>query len=193
MSEIFLDYAEFNDPELMARIEGGDRHAFSTLYDRHINRVFGTAMASLRDRGIAEEVTQDVFLRVWRNSSSYNPQKSKFTTWLTTITRNRVVDTVRKLKRFTKESPDGDYATLISIPSNETGPEEASVIKIESERVEQAMSALPNEQRTVVLMAYFKGMTHSEISQELRVPSGTVKTRMRLAMLKLRSALDHQQ
>ena len=171
----------------MARIEGGDRSAFAAIYDRHSRRVFGISFSSLRNSQLAEEVTQDVFLRVWERCSLYDSTKSKFTTWLVSVTRNRVVDEARKQNRINSRNESEELLNFIQ--TDETVTESISVSNIEWESVTRVLVSLPNEQRQVIELGYLQGLTHREISEKLEIPSGTVKTRMRLALQKLRLAI----
>ncbi len=169
----------------MDRIKSGDRNALGAIYDRHSRRVFSMAMSSLGDYQESEEITQDIFLKLWNRGGSYNAEKSKLTTWLTAITRNRIIDQIRKKRRQRTEQEN--TLDIASIPSNEISPEDETVSKIEGESIRSILNVLPEEQRAVVEFSYFKGLTHREIAEQMNIPAGTVKTRIRLALQKMRN------
>jgi RNA polymerase sigma-70 factor (ECF subfamily) len=175
------------DTELMLRIAGGDEAALSELIDRHAATLLGLATRVLRDPADAEEVLQEVFVHAWDRAERYDPQRSSVVTWLVLIARSRAIDrlrsrrvdertteTVRRQAGGVHESPRAARAVL-------TGERRTRVVA--------AMRELPAEQREVLEMAYYRGMTQSEISLATGIPLGTVKTRTLLAMKKLRAAL----
>ena len=146
-------------------------------------------MHKLRDPSAAEEVTQDTFFNVWRRAGSYKSNRGKVTSWLFSIARNRTIDELRKRRReYNKVQYDVDLSNRPT-ESRSDDPTEYVSVQFEGARLKSALMTLRPEQRDVVALAYFGGLTHSEISRELDQPLGTVKTRMRLAMKKLREAL----
>lgn len=172
--------------DLLGRIAAGDRQAFAELYDRTAPRVFGLVKRLLRDHSQSEEVTQEIFLEIWQTASRYDAGKGGAMAWMLTMTHRRAVDRVRA----SQSSRDRD--TRIGI--RDFAPEFDSVaenveIQIESERVKEAMKRLTELQRQAVSLAYFGGYSHSEVSQMLKVPIGTVKTRLRDGMIRLRDEL----
>jgi RNA polymerase sigma-70 factor, ECF subfamily len=172
--------------DLLGRVARGDEHAFAELYDRTASRVFGLVKRLLRDHAQSEEVTQEIFLEIWQNATRYDPGKGGALAWMLTMTHRRAVDRVRA----SQSSRDRD--TRIGI--RDFAPEFDSVSEhvettIESERVKEAMKRLTELQRQAVQLAYFGGYSHSEVSAMLKVPIGTVKTRLRDGMIRLRDEL----
>ncbi len=176
------------DLDLLALIGRSDRDALEVLYDRYARRVFSLAVRILNDPVTSEEITQDVFLSVWRRSTSYSVDKGKFTTWLFSIAHNRTIDELRRRRRDRNQNND-DIDDHLDVESQGTSPDDLAVAHSEYAVVRQALSVLPPEQRAVVELAYFKGLTQAEIALKMGQPLGTVKTRMRLALRKLRDAL----
>ena len=172
--------------DLLGRVAQGDQHAFAELYDRTASRVFGLVKRLLRDHAQSEEVTQEIFLEIWQTATRYDAGKGGAMAWMLTMTHRRAVDRVRA----SQSSRDRD--TRIGV--RDFAPEFDSVaenveITIESERVKEAMKRLTELQRQAVSLAYFGGYSHSEVSQMLKVPIGTVKTRLRDGMIRLRDEL----
>ncbi|GAB4539872.1 MAG: sigma-70 family RNA polymerase sigma factor [Anaerolineae bacterium] len=161
----------------------------SELYDRHSRLVFSLAMNMVGDQGTAEEITLDVFTRLWDKASTYRPEQARVTTWLASITRYRSIDILRR-RGSRPEQHSVSWAELPPDAMPDTnGPEEAAELSMQRQRVRAAVAELPPEQRQVLTLAYFKGYTHREIAETLGQPLGTVKTRIRLAIHKLRDAL----
>ena len=172
--------------DLLVHVAGGDRQAFSELYDRLSSRVFGLVKRLLIDYSQSEEVTQEIFLEIWQSASRYEPNKGSATSWILTMTHRRAVDRIRA----SQASRDRDSKVGI----RDWEPEVDSVaevveITIENERVKEAMTRLTELQRQAVTLAYYGGYSHSEVSALLRVPIGTVKTRLRDGMIRLRDEL----
>ena len=183
-----MNYLEMSDLELLASIGRSDRDALAVLYDRYGRRVFSLAARILSDHAASEEVTQDVFLSIWRRSASYSADKGKFTTWLFSIAHNRTIDELRRRKRDRNRDND-DVDEHLDIISSDISPDDSVVAHSEYSMVRKALALLPPEQRAVVELAYFRGLTQAEIAVKTGQPLGTVKTRMRLALKKLRDAL----
>ena len=184
-----LNYEELEDLELLAKISEKDRQALAELYDRYGRRVFALAVRMLNDPVGSEEVTQDVFMSVWRRGASYTSKKGKFTTWLFSIAHNRTIDELRKRKRD-RSRENTDIDDHLNIQSSDISPADAAVAQSEYLQIRAAMEKLPVEQKHVVDLSYFKGLTQTEIAMKTGQPLGTVKTRMRLALKKLRTALS---
>lgn len=185
-----MDYQKFDDNAIIRFIALNDHEALGVLYDRYGNLVFSIARNITMDQSLAEEITQEVFLRVWRRASTYRFSQSKVSTWLGSITRYLAIDELRRLNVRPKlhESVWTDVATL-----QEESAQDLDAItarEIEAQRVRVAMRRLPEEQNKVLALAFIKGLTHSEIADLLGIPLGTVKTRIRLAMQKLRKELQ---
>lgn len=178
-----------SDQLLIQRIAAEDENALSELYDRYANLVFTIAFNTVGEKQGAEEVTQDVFLRVWNKAENYDPNHAKVATWLGSIARYRAIDLLRNLR----SRPEGHSVDLQEVsPSflvDTSNPENATVLALESENIRKAVISLPDNQRQVLVWAYFRGYTHQEIAEQLEIPLGTAKTRIRLALQKLRGLL----
>ncbi len=184
-----LNYQGLTDLELLEQIGNRDRDALATLYERYGRRVFALAVRILGDAVSAEEVTQDVFMSVWRRGTTYTSKKGKFTTWIFSITHNRTIDELRKRRRDRSKTND-DIDEHLNLESGDVSPADAAVAQSEYDKIRAAMENLPEEQKNVVELSYFKGLTQTEIATKTGQPLGTVKTRMRLALKKLRKALS---
>ena len=184
-----MNYQGLTDLELLEHISNQDRDALATLYERFGRRVFSLAVRILSDSVSAEEVTQDVFMSVWRRGATYVSKKGKFTTWLFSIAHNRTIDELRKRRRDLSRTND-DIDDHLNLKSGDVSPADATVAQSEYTKIRAAMEDLPEEQKNVVELSYFKGLTQTEIAEKTGQPLGTVKTRMRLALKKLRKALS---
>lgn len=186
-----VNYETLTDEALLALIAVSDRNALAALYERYGRRVFALAARMLGDPQSSEEVTQDVFLSVWRRVSSYKAGRGRFTTWLFSIAHNRTIDELRRRRRERyRENPT--LEDHVDLPSDSAPPPEEVVARSEGAMVREALGTLPLEQRAVIEMSYFGGLTQVEIAQRTGQPLGTVKTRMRLALKKLRIALSER-
>jgi RNA polymerase sigma-70 factor (ECF subfamily) len=185
----YVNYASWDDQQLMAGISGSQTGALAELYDRYSRLVYSLAIRSLGEDTLAEEVTQDVFMQAWNKAGLYDSSQGKVSTWLCSMARNRSIDMLRRQG----VRPEGHRAAFedgVVQPENDPEVLERSVeLRIQKERVRTAMSGLPSEQRDVLELAYFQGMSQQEIASALNQPLGTVKTRVRLAMQKLRQVL----
>lgn len=175
-----------SNEELLRRVATGDRDAFAELYDITAPRVFGLVKRLLRDHAQSEEVTQEIFLEIWQTASRYDPSKGGAMAWMLTMTHRRAVDRVRA----SQASRERDVRVGIRdrAPDYDAVVEDVEV-RIESERVREAMMRLTELQRQAVQLAYFGGYSHREVSTMLKVPIGTVKTRLRDGMIRLRDEL----
>lgn len=185
-----MDYATLDDHTLIRLLAHKKPDALSELYDRYGNLVFSVALAIVNDRGSAEEITQDVFLRVWDNAAMYDQTRASFKNWLSRITRNRAIDVLRR-HRTHPEQHAVDWAD----PSVQNRPDpkfppHAIELSLEREHIRTVVAKLPESQQQALHMAYFQGYTHQEIADLLNEPLGTIKTRIRLAMQKLREFLQ---
>jgi RNA polymerase sigma-70 factor (ECF subfamily) len=185
-----VDYPDLPDEQLMARLAMRDIKAFEALYDRYGTLVYSTALRVVGDVQLAEDIAQEVFLRIWRRPDHYVPQRGRFVTWLLSVARNGAVDQIRTRGRRRRHETAGDEAAR-ELPADE-GRDPALMAQLADERqkVRHALTNLPAEQRRVIEMAYYGGYTQQEIAELLSQPLGTVKTRIRLAMQKLRAALE---
>ena len=183
-------YTELDDEELMQRLVYRDLRAFRALFDRYGNLVYSAALRVVRDAQIAEDMVQEIFLRIWRKPDSYVAQRGRFVTWLTSVTRNRAVDEIRSRgRRFRHEtaSPEEQERELPAPDTND--PALTAELADQRRLILAALAQIPQEQRQIIELAYFGGFTQQEIAQRLSQPLGTVKTRIRLGMQKLRVAL----
>ncbi len=171
---------------LLARIAAGDRTAFSTLYDEFAPRVLGLIRRLLIDHAQSEEVAQEVFLEIWQNAPRFDPNKGGASTWILTMAHRRAVDRIRS----SQSGRDRDVKIGIRDYALEYDHVSETVeITIEHERVKEAMTRLTELQRQAVTLAYYGGYSHSEVAQLLSVPIGTVKTRLRDGMIRLRDEM----
>jgi RNA polymerase sigma-70 factor, ECF subfamily len=171
---------------LLGRVATGDQQAFSDLYDRLSGRVLGLVTRLLRDHAQSEEVTQEVFLEVWQNATRFDRERGSAASWILTMAHRRAVDRVRA----SQSSHDRD--TRVGIRDYEAGFDsvtESVEIRIEHERVSRALARLTEFQRQAVQLAYYGGYSHSEMAAMLDVPIGTVKTRLRDGMIRLRDEM----
>jgi RNA polymerase sigma-70 factor, ECF subfamily len=172
---------------LIREIAAGDQQALSTLYDGTSKLVFGLVLRILGDRSVAEEVLFDVYTQVWRQAARYDPARGGPLGWITTIARSRAIDRLRSDKPLQQEAELSD--TTASRETSATSPETNAALAEMREIVRAALDHLSAEQREIIELAYYSGMTQTEIAAHLSLPLGTVKTRTRLAMMKLRDAL----
>ena len=183
------DCEGLTDEDLLGLITLRSREALEVLYDRFSGAIFSMAVHMLRDSGAAEEVTQDTFFKVWGRASSYKKERGKATSWMFSIAHHRVVDEVRRRRRREQLQVQHDV-DLLRQPADDSGdPGRYAVRQSERSEMKKALSVLRKEQREVVVLAYYGGLTHTEIASRLEQPLGTVKTRMRLALKKLRGVL----
>jgi RNA polymerase sigma-70 factor (ECF subfamily) len=173
---------ECTDAELLQRIGGGDREAFDVLYRRFVRPVFSLALRRLGDRGRAEDATQETFASVWRSARSFRPERGPGAPWLYAVARNAIVDRTRQRNEPPMEIPDR--------PSPEAGPADEAERSWLSFRVHGAIQALPENERTLLELAYWGGLSQSEIADFLNIPLGTVKTRTRSALSRLADVLE---
>ena len=178
---------QLSDEVLAARVARGDQSAFETLYDRHASIVLGLTVRITGDRAAAEDIVQETFWKAWERADSYQPERGSFTTWLFRIARNLAIDAYR---RRSARPPAADTESVLE---NVTDPNinvpEQAVSNVMAQQVQAALNFLPHEQRQVIEMAYFQGMTRQEIAAATGEPIGTIHTRARLGLQKLREAL----
>ena len=168
----------------MRRVARGDRRAFLDLYDRYAARVHGLSMRILSNSMMAEENTQDAFLKLWTRAETFNPNRGKLISWLLTVTRRLALDRIRlERRRPVAVEPSNQEESWVNLPDPATETEEARWATLKF-----ALADLPMEQMEVIELAFYQGMSHSQIAEYLSLPLGTVKTRIRLGMDKLRKA-----
>lgn len=180
------DYAALADERLLALVGAGDRAAFSVLYERFAPRMFGLLVKLLRNRDHAEDVLQTVSLDVWRRADRYDPALGSAATWLLMVTRARAIDALRgSARRVPTRSDQSDVQAPMSAEKGAENFEGST----RSPQLAAAIELLPSEQRTAVELAFYRGLTREEIAESLRIPVGTVKTRIRSAVRRLGAAL----
>jgi len=193
MQDVSPDEGAYNgldDEELMRRLAYRDLQAFRALYKRYGNLVFSASLRVVRDTQIAEDMVQEIFLRIWRKPESYLPQRGRFATWLTSVTRNRAVDEVRsRNRRFRYEAASPEEQEREFAGPERNDPALTAELSDQRRLILAALAGIPAEQRRIIELAYFGGLTQQEIADRLSQPLGTVKTRIRLGMQKLRAAL----
>ena len=175
----------------MAALGDGDLEALEGLYDRYSTLVFSVSLRVLHDTQLAEDVVQEVFLRLWRQPSSYDPTRGRFISWLMSVTRNRSLDELRRVtRRLRSEDLEEEPGRELPAPEGVDDPQAGLLLAERRAAVRAAMTRLPPAQRRVIELAYFGGLTQVEIAQATGDPLGTVKTRVRLGMQKLRESLE---
>jgi RNA polymerase sigma-70 factor (ECF subfamily) len=178
--------------DLLKRIGQGDRRAFSDLYDRFSGVLFATAYRVLNNQEAAEDVLQDVFLQIWEKAPLYDSARGKPLTWAVTLTRNKSIDRLRSLQRRHRlqEEVERESETFEQFDDRSSLDAVDSVEK--GQLVREAITRLSKEQRVAIELAFFSGMTQTEIAEHLNEPLGTVKARIRRGMMKLRDVLERQ-
>jgi RNA polymerase sigma-70 factor, ECF subfamily len=176
-----MSYANLSDEELVALCVAGDRMALAAVYDRYSTVVFSLVVRILGEGMAAEEATQDAFMSLWRRAADFSGDRGRLLSWLLTIARNRAIDELRR-SRGRAEPFD----------VTEPGPSQAGLEEDSLRRmyVRRLLAALPAPQRQVLELAYYHGMTQHEIAEHLGTPLGTIKTRMRLGLQRLRKAIE---
>lgn len=170
-----------SDGELIQRAAGGDRSAFEDLYRRYARPVFGFALRRLGDRGRAEDAVQETFASVWRSAASYKPERGPGAPWLYAVARNAIVDRARGRTETPAEVPD--------TPADTPGPADQAEQSWVAWRVHRALEELPQREHEVIALAYWSGLSQSEVAEYLGIPLGTVKTRTRSALARLAELL----
>jgi RNA polymerase sigma-70 factor, ECF subfamily len=187
------DFAKYEDERLISLITQSREEALAQLYDRYNRLVFSLALAIVNDRATAEEITLDVFMRVWQKADSYRSDQAKVSTWLTHIARHHAIDVLRRRSvRPDQYAVDWEDAIPDHV-SPEHNPQEFAELSQQRERIQAALAQLPADQRQALTLAYFNGYTQRQIAEVLKQPLGTIKTRLRLAMQKLRDFLRDEQ
>ena len=170
------------DLALVSAIRSGDQNAMASLYDRYSPVVYSVALRVLGDTGAAEDIQQDVFLQLWRNPGAFDASRGNLGAWLAVITRNRAIDALRK--RRPETDPED---VVLSVVPDMAGEADRSRV---AEKVRGVLGAMPASQRSALEMAYYEGMTHTEIAAKTGEPLGTIKTRIRAGLIALRKAFQ---
>jgi RNA polymerase sigma-70 factor (ECF subfamily) len=187
-----VDYSSLSDKTIFLLIARAQPGALAELYDRYSRMVYSLALSLVGDRATAEEITLDVFTRAWQKADTYRPDLAKVSTWLIAITRNHSIDILRR-RGVRPEHRSEAWTSMSSFPDlEENNPEQVAELTFRQQRVRAAVAQLPQDQKQVLGLAYFAGYTHRQIAEELGLPLGTVKTRIRLAVQKLRKLLQDE-
>lgn len=181
------------DERLISLIAQSQEEALARLYDRYHRLVFSLALAIVNDKATAEEITLDVFMRVWQKAGTYRPDQAKVSTWLTHIARHHAIDVLRRRAARPERYAVHWEDAILKIETSQHDPQESAELSLRRERIQVALAQLPTEQRQALILAYFGGYTQSQIAEALEQPLGTIKTRLRLAMQKLRELLRDEQ
>jgi len=183
-----VDTTASADRSSLERMAAGDHEALAELYDRHGRMVFSLALRIVRDQRDAEEVVQDVFAQAWRESGRYSAGRGSVIAWLMTLTRSRAVDRLRGRKARPDTATDSE--PIVAIADGAAPADEQLSAAAQAAQVRTALNALPLVQRLAIELAFYEGLTHTEIADRLEQPLGTVKTRIRQGLLKLRDQLS---
>ena len=190
-----LAVEQLSDEVLAAQVARGESSALETLYDRYASTVLGISLKIMGDQAAAEDVLQETFWRVWRSAATYQSQRGSFTSWLFRIARNLAIDAYRRRNARPRPITDVDASDtrLDQMPDPSPDVAEQSQLILRQTRVISALASLPNVQRQVIEMAYFAGMTRQEIAEVTGEALGTIHTRARLALQKLREQLQGEE
>ena len=180
-----LDAAQARLAELLSRTGLGDRRAFAELYEASRAKLFAVSLRIVRERPLAEEVLQDSYVRIWNHAREYAQAKSAPMTWMTAIVRNRSLDIVRR----TREEPDVDDVLTAGLMDQGALPPAEAAARGDAHSVRECLAELEGDQRQSIALAFYHGLSHSELATHLGKPLGTVKTHIRRGLLKLRDCL----
>ena len=177
---------KYDEDELVLLLQRQDQHAFSYLYDNYAPALNGVIFRLVEDKALSEDILQEAFVKIWNNFSSYDPAKGRLFTWMMNLTRNLTIDALRS-KGYKKQSKiSGDENSVNNLTDAGTG-----IDKFDAMGIRKQLGNLKPDQQKVIDLAYFGGFTQEEISKEIGIPLGTVKTRMRTAILELRKMLKY--
>jgi RNA polymerase sigma-70 factor (ECF subfamily) len=184
------DITAVSDTNLIALVTQGDQAALETLYGRYSRAVYSFSLRIVGDAQVAEEILQEVFVRAWQQGGSFQSARGSLITWLLSITHNLSIDEVRRRKRRPQKADAEEPETILAaLPDEGLDVEEEVWLSSLRVSIQEALRQLPDAQREAIELAYFQGLTQREIADTLGEPLGTIKTRMRLGMLKLREQL----
>ena len=184
MDDVKRELAHLSDEALVALAARSEQAALGELYDRYGRAAYGLALRVLRDESLAEDAVQDAFLSVWRTASRFVPERGTASTWILTLVHRRAVDVVRREQRRRT-----DPLERAPEPASGDGVEEEAWVRLQRERVQAALSQLPDQQREALELAYYGGFTQSELAERLGQPIGTIKSRMFAGLARLRELL----
>ena len=184
-----MDYSKLDDAALVVLMARRDEGALGALYERYSRLAFSLALRIVGDRALAEEITADSFVNVWRASASFSEERGRFVSWFMSVVRHRAIDELRRLS----VRPEGTSVELneaLKTAASSDGLDDIVDVRRRREVVRSVLAGLPTPQREALELAYFGGLTQQEIAEKTGIPLGTIKTRMRLGMLKLREELQ---
>ena len=177
---------KYNEDELVMLLQKQDQQAFSYLYDNYAPALNGVIFRLVEDKTLSEDILQEAFVKIWNNFASYDKSKGRLFTWMMNLTRNLTIDTLRS-KGYKKQNKiSGDENSVDNLQDHSV-----NINKFDSLGIRKQLANLKPDQRIIIDMAYFNGYTQDEIAKEIGIPLGTVKTRMRTAILELRKMLQH--
>ncbi len=177
---------KYSESELVSLLQNHDKQAFNYLYDNYSEALFGVIYRMVEDKELAEDILQDVFVKIWNNFSNYNNLKGRLFTWMLNITRNLTIDTLRS-KGYKKQSKIRNTENSV----NNFVDHSSGADRFDSLGIRKHLAHLKNDQKQIIDLAYFSGFTQDEIAKQLSIPLGTVKTRMRTAIIELRKILQN--
>jgi RNA polymerase sigma factor (sigma-70 family) len=177
-------FAHLSDEAVVALVARSDQEALAELYDRFGRVAYGLALRVLRDEKLAEDAVQEGFLAAWRNADRFMPERAKAGTWVLTLVHRRAVDLVRR-----EDRRRADPLPAIAEPAGQESAEDDAWLRFERERVQVALSKLPDQQREALELAYYGGFTQTELAERLGQPVGTIKSRMFAGLTRLRELL----
>lgn len=184
------DYNRSEDTQHILDIGDGNESGLEAIYDRYAQRVYSLAMSVLKDEGLAEDAVQEVFSNIWQKAGSYRPEMSAPGTWIMSVAHHKIVDFYRSRRRTTDHTAQPEMETLLRLPDQKLSVEQEVERSFNARLVRAAMLELPEEQSQPLYLSAWHGYSQSEIAKMLDIPLGTVKTRMRLGMQKLKAALE---
>ena len=177
---------KYSEQELVLRLENRDQQAFAYLYDNYAPALNGVIFKMVDDKELAEDLLQEVFIKIWNNFNNYDSGKGRLFTWMINLTRNLTIDTLRSKGYKKQRKIHTDENSVNNLSDNSKGAEQFDTIGIRKH-----LTLLKNDQKQIIDLAYFAGLTQDEIAKSLGIPLGTVKTRMRAAIMELRKLLQY--
>jgi RNA polymerase sigma factor (sigma-70 family) len=175
---------KYSEEELILSLQQRDQQAFSYLYDNYAPALNGVIYRMVEEKELAEDILQEAFIKIWDNFAQYDSSKGRLFTWMINLTRNLTIDTLRSKSYKKQQKISADENSVSNLPGNHSGAERFDTIGLRKQ-----LENLKPEQRTIIDLAYFNGYTQDEIAKEIGIPLGTVKTRMRTAIIELRKML----
>jgi RNA polymerase sigma-70 factor, ECF subfamily len=182
------DHARLADEDLVVQVAGGDERSFEVLYDRHGKVAWSLAFRLLGEREAAEDLVQEAFLSVWNGAAGYSQAKGSVRTWILSILHHRAVDRLRQVSASRRRQEALEQVAMIEPAAPDAA--EVAIARVEATEVRSALADVPGDQREVLRLAYYGGYTHHEIAGMLSLPLGTVKSRMRLGLERVRRNID---